>query len=180
MWSIVLCILTHRSQRIVVSADVQAQSESSRYNGCDLDRPLGTVGGVAGARWWVWLVGVALGTLGRRTTLSANVKGYVNFVKGALKRKSNCPAYFFEFLTRFFKAQNLIGQSNVIANAWPKLLFSCDWQLFLQPQVIDGAWDSETETLLALMASVMIARSCVRVGVSGPHGRELIYAAIIL
>ena len=35
------------------------------------------------------------------------------------------------------------------------------WQLFLQPQVIDGAWVSETKTLLVLLATVITAQSCL-------------------
>ena len=37
-------------------------------------------------------------------------------IKGALKRKSNFPAYFFEFCTPF-QYSNLIGQQNVIVKA---------------------------------------------------------------
>ena len=39
-------------------------------------------------------------------------------LKGALKQKSNLPAYFFEFQTRF-QYSNLIGQLNITAKAWP-------------------------------------------------------------
>ena len=52
------------------------------------------------------------------------------------------------------------------------------WQLFLQPQVITGAWVSETKMLLALLSAVMLARSCA-LG-QRPRGRELIYANIII
>ena len=52
-------------------------------------------------------------------------------VKGALKRKSNCP-------TRFSKHKP-DWSIQCHRERVTKLLFSRDWQLFLQPQVIDGA-----------------------------------------
>ena len=48
------------------------------------------------------------------------------------------PAYFFEFLTRFSKHKpdwSIQRHHERVT----KLLFSRDWQLFLQPQVIDEA-----------------------------------------
>lgn len=35
---------------VVMPTDVQTQGRAGRNNGCDLDRPVGTTGSVAGAR----------------------------------------------------------------------------------------------------------------------------------
>ena len=84
------------------------------------------------------------------------------------------PTYFFEFLIQFSKLKSDWS----IQRHWEsvtKLYWSCQflWQLFLQPQIIDGAWVSGMETLLALLAAVMVACAIIRTLDQQPCGCEL-------